>query len=353
MEKENKIMTEEHKKTASLTLAEAETIIVTGGCGFIGSHFVEHLIRKTSWNIIVVDKLSYASNGLERLRDADLLENKRLRVFTLDLCNQLTEGVIKEFEDVSYIVHMAAETHIDNSIKDPLAVISNNVMSTVHLLEYARILTTRGCLKKFFYFSTDEVYGPAFNGIGYKETDRHNPTNPYSSSKSAGEQFCVAYRNTYKVPIVMVNVMNAFGERQHVEKFIPKCVKYIIEGRKLFIHADGTCSVPGSRFYIHARNISSAVLFLIEKGKVGELYHITGEKEVNNLEMAQFIAKELGKELIYELVNFHGDRPGHDLSYNLNGEKLFSLGFKLPVNFEESLRKTVRWTIEHPKWLEE
>ena len=327
-----------------------KTILITGGCGFIGHHFVEHVFRKTNWNIAIIDKLSYASNGLERLRDIGILGNPRVRIFTVDLINPISEGVTKELGAVNYIVHMAAETHIDNSIKSPVQVIHNNVMSTVNILEYARTCIT---LERFFYFSTDEVYGCAPEGVAYKETDRHNPTNPYSSSKSAGEQFCVAYENTYKIPIIMVNVMNAFGERQHVEKFIPKCIKYILEDKVIPIHSDENCSKSGTRFYIHARNIASAVLFLIKNGNLGELYHITGEREVSNLEMAQFIADVLGKELKYELVNFHSERPGHDLRYSLDGTKLFSKGWNLPVNFEQSLKNTIQWTLEHMKWLEE
>jgi dTDP-glucose 4,6-dehydratase len=150
----------------------------------------------------------------------------------------------------------------------------------------------------------------------------------------------------------MVNVMNAFGERQHVEKFIPKCIKAILNGEKIYIHSDKSCKIPGSRFYIHARNIAAAVFFLIRNGTIGELYHITGEKEVDNLEMAQFISKVLNKELKYELVDFHSDRPGHDERYALDGNKLFSLGWKLPIDFDKSLENTILWTVENQKWLE-
>lgn len=327
-----------------------KNIIITGGCGFIGSHFVEHIYRKTNWNIIVIDKLNYASNGLERLRECEFLTNPRFKIFTLDLSLPLTDGIIKELgPDIHYIVHMAAETHVDNSIKDPVPFVMNNISSTLNILEYSKTCKN---LEKIFYFSTDEVYGSAPTGISYKETDRHNPTNPYSASKSAGEQLCVAYQNTYNIPLIMVNVMNAFGERQHVEKFIPKCIKSILNNEKIYIHSDKTCKIPGSRFYIHARNIASAVFFLIANGKIGELYHITGEKEVNNLEMAQFISKVLKRELIYELVDFHSDRPGHDERYALDGNKLFSLGWKLPVDFEKSLETTILWTISNQKWLE-
>ena len=329
----------------------SETVVVTGGCGFIGHHFVEHLVLNTNWEIVVLDKLSYASSGLERLRDTECLDSRRVRVFTCDLALPLPSGLKKEIGNgVLHIVHMAAETHVDNSIKDPGLFIRNNVDSTFNMLEYARELPS---LKTFFYFSTDEVFGPAPGDTLYKEWDRHRPTNPYSASKSAGEQLCVAYENTYKVPLMTVNVMNAFGERQHVEKFIPLCIKKVLNGEKVYIHSYPDKQRSGTRFYIHGRNIANAVLFLIQNGEIGEKYNISGEREVSNLEMAQLIAKYVGKELNYEMVDFHSDRPGHDLRYGLDGSKLFEMGFEMPLNFEESLEKTVRWTLENQKWLAE
>jgi len=326
-------------------------IIITGGCGFIGHHFVEHIFKNTDWEIIIFDKLSYASNGFERLRDTDTLNNCRVKVFTNDLVNPLPEGIIKEIGlNVDYIVHMAAETHVDNSIKDPKLFIDNNIYSTLNMLEYAKILPN---LKMFFYFSTDEVFGPALGETLFKEWDRHKPTNPYSASKSAAEQICIAYENTFKIPLMIVNVMNAFGERQHVEKFIPLCIKKLLNNEKIYIHSYPNKKTTGTRFYIHARNIAEAVLFLINNGTIGEKYNISGEREVSNLEMAQMIAKFMNKELDYELVDFHSNRPGHDLRYGLDGTKLFEMGFQLPVNFEESLKNMVIWTLENKKWLEE
>jgi dTDP-glucose 4,6-dehydratase len=331
-------------------------ILITGGCGFIGHHFVEHVYKNTDWDVVIVDKLSYASNGFERLREIiykenPILNSPRIKVYTCDLILPLSEGIIKEIGEVDYIVHMAAETHVDNSIKNPKLFLDNNIQSTYNLLEYARNHLPN--LKMFFYFSTDEVFGPALGETLYKEWDRHKPTNPYSASKSAAEQICIAYENTYKIPLMIVNVMNAFGETQHVEKFIPLCVKKILNNEKIYIHSYPDKKTSGTRFYIHARNIASAVLFLIQNGQIGEKYNISGEKEVSNLEMAQYIAKFMNKKLDYEMVDFHSNRPGHDLRYGLDGTKLFNMGFKLPVNFEESLRKTVEWTLENQKWLEE
>ena len=331
----------------------SKTILITGGCGFIGHHFVEHVYLRTNWNIIIIDKLSYASNGFERLRDTGCLNNNRIQIFTNDLINPIPEGLQKELGgDINYIVHMAAETHVDNSIQNPKLFLDNNINSTLNLLEYSRMLKN---LEIFFYFSTDEVFGPALNNTLFKEWDRHKPTNPYSASKSAAEQICISYENTYKVPLMIVNVMNAFGERQHVEKFIPLCIKKILNNETIQIHSYPNKKESGTRFYIHGRNIASAVLFLIQNGSIGEKYNIAGEKEVSNLEMARLISKFVGKELKYEMVDFHTTRPGHDLRYGLDGNKLFNIGFKLPLKFEESLKKTVEWTLkkENIKWLEE
>lgn len=326
------------------------TVVITGGCGFIGHHVVEHIYNNTDWNIIVIDKLSYASKGLDRLRDTDILLSDRVKLFTSDLILPLPEGVISEIgTDINYIIHMAAETHVDNSIKAPKEFLINNIGSTFNMLEWARTLPN---LETFFYFSTDEVFGPALGDTLFKEWDTHRPTNPYSASKSAAEQICIAYENTYKVPLMIVNVMNAFGERQHVEKFIPLCIDKILKSEKIYIHSYPDKKTSGTRFYIHARNIAAAVLFLINNGKLGEKYNISGEREVSNLEMAQMIAKVMGKPLDYEMVDFHSNRPGHDLRYGLDGTKLFEMGFKLPVNFEESVEKTVKWTLENRKWLE-
>ena len=331
----------------------SKTILITGGCGFIGHHFVEHVYLNTDWNIVIIDKLSYASNGLERLRDTGCLNNNRIKIFTNDLINPIPEGLQKEIgNDINYIIHMAAETHVDNSIKDPKLFLDNNINSTLNLLEYSRNLKN---LEIFFYFSTDEVFGPALGDTLYKEWDRHKPTNPYSASKSAAEQICIAYENTYKVPLMIVNVMNAFGERQHVEKFIPLCIKKVLNNEKVYIHSYPNKKESGTRFYIHGRNIAAAVLFLILNGTIGDKYNIAGEREVSNLEMAQMIAKYVDKKLNYEMVDFHTTRPGHNLRYGLDGSKLFDMGFKLPINFEESIRKTVEWTLleENIKWLEE
>ena len=324
-------------------------VIVTGGCGFIGHHVVEHILRKTNWEIIVLDKLNYASFGYERLKDNGAYESPRVKIFCYDITQEISVGLKKEIGAVDYIIHMAAETHVDNSISDPVPFIQNNINSTLSMLEYARSLPE---LKSFIYFSTDEVFGPALGDTLYKEWDRHNPTNPYSASKSAAEGICLSYENTYKIPLLIVNVMNAFGERQHVEKFIPMTIKKILNDEEIIIHSYPDKKTSGTRFYIHGRNIAAAVLFLIKNGKNGEKYNITGEREVSNLEMAQIIADTIGKPLKYKMTDCHTLRPGHDLRYGLDGSKMFEMGWKIPVPFDESIKNTILWTLENQSWLE-
>jgi len=323
-------------------------ILITGACGFIGHHFVEYLLEKTNWNITIVDKLSYASKGFQRLREINAYQHSRVCMITYDLTNTIDEGLVEELSNIDYIVHLAAETHVDNSIIQPEYCIENNIMSTVKLLEFARKLPH---LQKFLYFSTDEVYGPALGERMYKETDRHHPTNPYSASKSASEAICLAYENTYKIPIMICNTMNVFGERQHIEKYIPICIRNILHDIPVSIHSYPNCEKPGSRFYIYAKNVASAIYFLLENGNVGERYNIPGEKEIDNLEIPMFIGELLNKIPQYNLVDFHSTRPGHDLRYGLDGTKLLSLGWKPEGNIIESLKTTVLWTLNNSQWL--
>lgn len=322
-------------------------ILVTGGCGFIGSHLVEHIIKNTDWEIIVFDKLTYASNGFDRLRDINVFNDKRVNIFTLDFTQPISEGIIQEVGKIDYLLHVGAETHVDNSITDPEPFVMTNVVGTMRILDFANKLN----LQKMIYFSTDEVFGPAPQGVLYKEWDRYNSTNPYSASKAGGEELCLAYANTYKMPIIITHTMNAFGERQHPEKFIPSTINKVLKGEEVIIHSNPDKTKAGSRFYIHCRNIASAILFILERGKIRDKYNIVGEKEVDNLELARFIAKTLDKKLNYKMVDFHSQRPGHDLRYALDGSKMEMMGWKIPKTFEDSLEKTIKWFLNNPRWL--
>lgn len=333
-------------------------IVITGGCGFVGSHVVEHFMKNTDWEIIVFDKLTYASSGLDRLRDIETFNEKRVTMFAVDLQQPISDGVKQEVGEVDYIINLASESHVDNSIKDPVNFIENNVKLMLHMLEWTREL--KG-LKKFIQFSTDEVYGTAPEGIDYKEGDRHNVGNPYSASKDAQEAICRAYSNTYLLPINITNAMNIIGERQHPEKFVPLCIRKILAHDTIKVHSNPELTQAGKRHYLHARNIAQAMQFILEhtdekldkvdaaKGQ----WNIVGDMEVANDDLARMIGKILDVEPYIELVNFHSSRPGHDLRYALDGSKLQDAGFNYPKTFEETLRKVVGWYLEdkNKRWL--
>jgi len=329
--------------------SENKTLLLTGGAGFIGHHLVEGILKNTGWNIVIMDRLDISGNT-KRLTDIDVWEKEKDRVKFIwwDLKSELNESIKKEIGNVEYIWHLAASSHVDRSIADPMSFVMDNVVGTCNLLNFARTMLG---LKQFVYFSTDEVFGPAPEGVFYKEWDRYRSGNPYAASKAGAEELCVSFENTYKLPIIITHTMNVYGERQHPEKFIPLTVKKVLNGEKVLIHADKTKTKSGSRMWIHARNVCSALLFLSEKGVPGDKYNIVGEKEASNLELAQFIARIVGKELDYEMVDFHSSRPGHDLRYSLDGSKMKSLGWEFPKTFEQSLEKTIRWTLDHKEWI--
>jgi len=327
-------------------------ILITGSNGFIGHHFCEHIIKKTDWQIFAIDKLTYASFGFDRLKDVNVFNINRIQLYTYDFTKPLEGYLSKQLQDVNYIVHMGAETHVDRSIEDPKPFVLTNVLGTMNMLQFARTCKN---LEKFIYFSTDEVFGPAvkeFYPYGFLEWDRYNSSNPYAATKAAGEELCLAWQNTYKVPVIITHTMNVFGERQHPEKFIPLIVKKILNNELVHIHADKECKVPGSRFWIHARNVAAAIMFILDKGRIRDKYNIVGEKELNNLELADSIADLMCRDLRYELVDFHSSRPGHDLRYALCGTKLKEMGFNMPKDFMESLDKTISWMLENKRWLD-
>jgi dTDP-glucose 4,6-dehydratase len=322
-------------------------ILITGGAGFLGHHVVDHLLDNTDAEVVVLDKLTYASSGFDRLRDSDRFDDARVHTLAADFTKPISHGVSLEIGDVDYILHLGAETHVDNSIADPEPFVMTNVVGTMHMLNFALTVPS---LKRFLYFSTDEVFGPAPEGVAYKEWDRYKSSNPYSASKAGGEELVVAYVNTYGLPAVITHCMNVFGERQHPEKYLPLCVRKICAGETVTVHGDETKA--GSRFWIHARNVANAIAFVLENSVIGEKYNIVGEREVDNLEIAQFIARVIGKPLKHKLVSCADTRPGHDLRYALDGGRLAKMGWEPPVGFEESMERTIRWMLENPKWHE-
>jgi dTDP-glucose 4,6-dehydratase len=318
-------------------------ILITGGAGFIGHHLVEHILKNTDWNITVLDRLE--SGNLNRLAEIDL--QNRVKFQFHDLKAEFNPLLTSQLGEFDYILHLAAATHVDRSITNPLSFVMDNVVSTCNLLNYAKNV---GC-KKFLYFSTDEVFGPAPDEIKYKEWDRYNSGNPYAATKAGAEELCLAYANTYKMPIFITHTMNVFGERQDPEKFIPSTINKIIKGEIVSIHSNSDKTKSGSRFYIHARNVSDGILFLLDKSESGEKYNIVGEKEFSNLELAQQISNIIDKPLNYEMVDFHSSRPGHDLRYALDGTRMEKMGWLRKLEVEKSLEKMVLWTLQHRQWL--
>ena len=335
--------------------------LITGGAGFIAHHLIGYILKQTDWEIVTLDRLDYSGN-LNRLNDilSDFTaeDRKRVKVVFHDLKAELNPLIRSEIGKVDYILHLAAGSHVDRSIEYPMEFVLDNVVATCNILEFARI--QKDNLERFIYFSTDEVFGPAPDGIKYKENDRYNSTNPYSATKAGGEELAVAYENTYGLPIYITHTMNVFGERQHPEKYIPMCIKKARDGEKVTIHSDSTCTIPGSRHYIHAEDVSSAILFLLNyQGSFESTYggakcpkfNIVGSEELNNLELAQIIAEAQGKELNYELIDFHSSRPGHDLRYALDGDKMRSMGWEPSKSVRERIADVTKWTLDNNRWI--
>ena len=341
-----------------------KNILITGGAGFIAHHLIYYLLKKTSWNIVSLDRLDYSGN-LNRLNDivADLdhSEKKRLKIVFHDLKSEINPWIKKEIGDVDIILHLAAGSHVDRSIDYPMEFVLDNVVGTANILNYANEINKNKGLEKFVYFSTDEVFGPAPKGVDYKENDRYNSTNPYSATKAGGEELAVAYENTYKLPVYITHTMNVFGERQHPEKFIPMCIKKIRDGESVTIHSDRTKKIPGSRHYIHAEDVASAIYFILSNKLECEIdfggakcpkFNIVGSEELDNLQLAKIIAESQGKDLKYEMVDFHSSRPGHDLRYSLSGEKMKKLGWQPSIKLTERIKQVVDWSLNNGNWIE-
>jgi dTDP-glucose 4,6-dehydratase len=339
----------------------SKNVLITGGAGFIAHHVIDLLIQKTDWKITTLDRLDYSGN-LNRLHEImgkyDDETKKRVNIVYHDLKAELNPLICNFIGKPDIILHLAASSHVDRSITHPMEFINDNIIGTANLLEYARKLDS---LETFLYFSTDEIFGVAPPGVAYKERDRYNSTNPYSASKAAAEELCVAYENTYKLPIMITHTMNVFGERQTPEKFIPLCIDRVRKGEKIFIHSDSTKTIAGSRFYIHAADVADALYFLItEKPELEPDYgnarcpkfNIVGKEEVDNLTLAKLVAESQGKELIYEMLDFHGSRPGHDLRYALSGDLMRSLGWEPKIAFSERIKQVSDWYLQNTRWLE-
>ncbi|MDC2995671.1 GDP-mannose 4,6-dehydratase [Flavobacteriaceae bacterium] len=341
-----------------------KNVLITGGAGFIAHHLIYYLLNNTGWNIVSLDRLDYSGNlnRLDSILSKLTVEQKsRIKVVFHDLKSEINPWIKKDLGDIDVILHLAAGSHVDRSIDFPMEFVLDNVVGTANILDYARYINDKKGLERIIYFSTDEVFGPAKQGIDYKENDRYNSTNPYSATKAGGEELAVAYENTYGLPVYITHTMNVFGERQHPEKFIPMCIKKIRDGETVTIHSDQTKKIPGSRHYIHAEDVAEAIHFLLTNkikhkpdfgGAKCPKFNIVGSEELNNLELAKIIATSQGKELKYKMVDFHSSRPGHDLRYSLSGEKMKKLGWEPSIKLTDRIKQVVDWSLENQNWIE-
>ena len=336
-------------------------LLLTGAGGAIGSHMIAHFMHNTDWDIIATDSFKNKHKGYFDRITAMCKDHPdwvpRITVLTHDLNAPFSPREVETLGNIDYIINLASISDVQASIDDPVPTVRNNVELMLTMLELAKIVKP----KAFLHFSTDEVYGAVpVDSKGHKEWSPIIPSNPYSASKAAQESLAIAWWRSFDVPVIITNTMNNFGELQAPSKF-PAMVQMKIErGEKIQVHISSDGEI-GTRYYIHSRNVADAVLYILKNipvvmhqpGQVDKplRFNIVGDAQVNNEELVQTIGRLMGKEPIYELVNFHGTNPGHDLHYGLDGTLLDSMGWKSPLSFEESLKNVIEWQQEHPEWL--
>ncbi len=313
------------------------SILITGGAGFIGSNFVHYALRRhPDCRITVLDALTYAGN-LENL--AGVLDDDRLTFIRGSVCDA---AVVREtMNGVEAVFNFAAETHVDRSIREAGSFIQTDVFGVYTMLREALELG----IKRFVQISTDEVYGSA-SGAGFREDAPLKPGNPYSASKSGGDLMCLAFYNTYRLPVVITRSSNNFGPYQHVEKFIPLFITNTLEGKDLPLYGDGM----HERDWIYVEDNCSAIEIAAVGGKAGEIYNIASGRSIPNLEVAERIVQLLGAPK--SRIVFVEDRKGHDRAYALEVSKMRKLGWKPEHGFDRALEETVRWYYDNRKWWE-
>lgn len=312
-------------------------LLITGGAGFIGSNFVHHVLNKyPDYQVVVYDKLTYAGN-LENLQD--IAGDPRYIFIQGDICDASSvERVIAEHK-VDSIVNFAAETHVDRSILEPGSFIQTDVYGTYVLLEAVRKFQ----LERFVQVSTDEVYGSVERGSS-RETDRPDPSSPYSASKAGGDLMALAYHTTFEVPAIVTRGSNTFGPFQYPEKLIPLFITNAIDDQPLPLYGDGL----NVRDWLYVLDHCEALEVVLSRGQPGEIYNIGGGNEHTNLEITHLILRILGKPST--LIRYVKDRPGHDRRYSLDCSKIRNLGWKPRHEFEDAVQATVRWYLENEGW---
>ena len=334
------------------------TLIITGGAGFIGSHVVRLFVNKyPSYKIINLDKLTYAGN-LANLRDVE--DRPNYRFVRMDICD--FEGVLELMreERVDGIIHLAAESHVDRSIKDPFTFAQTNVMGTLSLLQAAKCywesLPEKYEGKRFYHISTDEVYGALeMDGTLFTEQTKYQPHSPYSASKAGSDHFVRAFHDTYGMPTVVTNCSNNYGPYQFPEKLIPLFINNIRHRRPLPVYGKG----ENVRDWLYVEDHARAIDTIFHRGQVAETYNIGGFNEWKNIDIVKLLIKVTDRLLgrpegaDLDLITYVTDRAGHDLRYAIDSRKLQKeLGWEPSLQFEEGIEKTVRWYLDNQAWLD-
>lgn len=316
-------------------------ILVTGGCGFIGSNFIRYVLKNSDYEVVNLDKLTYAGN-LKNL--VDVQDNPKYKFYRGDICNYELVTYIVEKEKIDSIINFAAESHVDRSILSSQEFIRTNVTGTNVLLEVTRQFE----LERFVQISTDEVYGSLGPEGKFTETTPLSPNSPYSASKASADLLVKAYNHTYGLPTLITRCSNNYGPYQFPEKLIPLMIINAINNKPLPVYGDGM----NVRDWIYVEDHCDAILKVFEKGKIGDVYNIGAENEKPNIEIVKLILKELGKD--ESLITYVKDRPGHDRRYAIDATKIKTeLGWKPAHTFENAIKETISWYLQNKSWWEE
>ncbi len=328
-------------------------VLITGGAGFIGSHVVRRFVHKyPDYKIFNLDALTYAGN-LENLSDIDKSANYTF--IKGDIVDAEFMAAIFKRHRFDGVVHLAAESHVDRSITDPLAFVRTNIMGTVNLLNAARDLWEENAEnKRFYHVSTDEVYGSLGSEGLFSETTAYDPNSPYSASKASSDHFVRAYGKTYGLPYVITNCSNNYGPNHFPEKLIPLFIHHIIEKKPLPVYGDGKYT----RDWLYVKDHAVAIDLVFHKGKNHETYNIGGFNEWQNIDLVKLLCRLMDRKLdrsegsSEKLITYVKDRPGHDLRYAIDAGKINKeLGWKPSVTFEQGLERTIDWYLDNEAWL--
>ena len=330
-----------------------KVIIVTGGAGFIGSHVIRSLLKKyPNYQIVNVDKLTYAGN-LENLKDVSDHENYKFE--KIDIVDaEALRAVFKKYE-VTDVIHLAAESHVDRSIEGPMEFVLTNVVGTVNLLQVAKDFWAGGENHVFHHVSTDEVFGSLGTEGLFTEETPYDPRSPYSASKASSDHFARAFFHTYNFPIKMSNCSNNYGSHHFPEKLIPLMIHNIQNNKSLPVYGKG----DNIRDWLWVEDHATAIDAIFHRGRIGESYNVGGLNEWTNIKLVKFLCQLMDNKLnrisgsSEKLISFVGDRAGHDKRYAIDASKLErELGWKPSITFEEGLEKTVDWYLENQDWVE-